>query len=138
MRRPHLDRPLKDRRTSVNPDLEYAGEALTLALVGFRLLRWAWGAVSEGDAPPSAELGNPVAIGAGLTGSAEDGLAAMVAGSAPSHATGAGLESVDPSQLVADPALFPPEMLAAMTPEQRTHVLETLARQREAQTKPAV
>jgi hypothetical protein len=32
--------------------------------------------------------------------------------------------------LPGDPALFPPEMLAAMTPEQRAHVMETLAKQR--------
>jgi hypothetical protein len=33
-----------------------------------------------------------------------------------------------------DPDLIPPEMLAAMTPEQRAHVLETLAKQRGPQT----
>lgn len=100
----------------MNPSLKYSGEALCLALIGFRLLRWAWGAVSEGDAPPSADAANPLTIGAALMGNGEEPMTTH--GVAP---TG-------------DPTLFPPEMLAAMTPEQRTHVLEALAKQRGAPT----
>jgi hypothetical protein len=105
----------------VNPELKYGGEALTLAWLGFRLLRWAWGAVEEGDAPPGAEMGDPVTIGAGLMGNVEERLRAThgVAATA-THGVAA----------TGDPDLFPPEMLAAMTPEQRAHVLETLAKQR--------
>jgi hypothetical protein len=83
----------------VNPNLKYGGEALFLAVLAFRLLRWAWGAVSEGDAPPSADAANPLAIGAALMGD----------GDAPVGAT----HGVAPT---GDPAVFPPEMLAAMTP----------------------
>lgn len=114
----------------MNPELKYGGEALTLAWLGFRLLRWAWGAVSEGDAPPSAGIENPVAIGDALTGNAEERLAAMFSGSPLPHHVSPGLQVVDPSPITGDPALFPPEMLAAMTPEQRAHVIETLAKQR--------
>lgn len=100
----------------MNPSLKYSGEALCLALIGFRLLRWAWGAVSEGDAPPSADEASPATIGALLMGS-EDALGAR-------HGVGP----------TGDPAFFPPEVWAAMTPEQRAHVLETLAKQRAAKT----
>jgi hypothetical protein len=100
----------------VNPSLKYSGEALCLALLGFRLLRWAWGAVSEGDAPPSADEATPMTIGAALMGNGDE--IRTTHGVAP---TG-------------DPDLIPPEMLAAMTPEQRAHVLETLAKQRGPQT----
>jgi hypothetical protein len=105
-----------DWRTPLNPSLKYSGEALCLALIGFRLLRWVWGAVSEGDAPPSADEANPPTIGAALMGNGDElGTTHVVAP-------------------IGDPDLFPPEMLAAMTPEQRAHVLETLAKQRPPRT----
>ena len=76
----------------MNPSLKYSGEALCLALIGFRLLRWAWGAVSEGDAPPSADAANPLTIGAALMGNGEEPMTTH--GVAP---TG-------------DPTLFPPNV----------------------------
>ena len=43
-------------------NIKYAGEAVFLLGVAYRLLRWALGAVEEGDAPPSAyaDYGAPV------------------------------------------------------------------------------
>jgi hypothetical protein len=43
-------------------NIKYAGEAVFLLGVAYRLLRWAFGAFAEGDAPPSAyaDYGAPV------------------------------------------------------------------------------
>jgi hypothetical protein len=117
----------------VEPNLKYAGEAVFFLGAAFRLLRWAMSAVSEGDAPPSAFVSVPSAPGAHppLGGSPERVASAL--------ATPIGAESdptawyrvgnPDPPPAPGDPALFPPEMLAAMTPEQRAKVLEALTKQ---------
>ena len=52
-------------------NIKYAGEAIFLVGVAYRLLRWALGAFVEGDAPPSAfnanDPGAPASLGALLT-----------------------------------------------------------------------
>ena len=164
--------------------LKYAGEAICLVGIAFRLLRWAFDAVREGDAAPSATDmtvagSQPQGVGSALSallsaipgvqvggpqvkttkfsntyviplsgsGSPQlppelaaqltpemrakvlDALTKAEPGSAPVH-----VSSVKTSFAThlgstpgINPDLFPAEMLAAMTPEQRAKVLETLA-----------
>jgi hypothetical protein len=113
----------------VDPQLKYAGEAICLVGIAFRLLRWAFDAVREGDAPPSAYAIDLSASSGVHPPSAGAALSALVSDS-PSvriH-TSTRSETLHGSQLPTDPNLFPPEMLAAMTPEQRAKVQETMAK----------
>ena len=114
-------------------NLKYAGEGIFFLGVAYRLLAWALGAVREGDAPPSAFVATPSALGL-------EGLGPVAQANHTGHDIDPGREAVDPTawyQSPRDPdappgpgnaALFPPEMLAAMTPEQRESVLNTLAK----------
>lgn len=121
----------------MDPQLKYAGEAIVLVGIAFRLLRWAFDAVREGDAPPSAYSIDLSASNGVHPPSAAAALSALVSDS-PSvqlHQTTL-LENFNGTQSPADPNLFPPEMLAAMTPEQRAKVLETLATMQANKAKP--
>ncbi len=121
----------------MDPQLKYAGEAIFLVGIAFRLLRWAFDAVREGDAPPSAysidltaSSGvHPPSTGAALSALVSDGPSVQL------H-TSTVFKTFDGSQSPADPNLFPPDMLAAMTPEQRAKVLETLATMQANKAKP--
>jgi len=109
----------------MNPQLKYGGEAVFLVGIAYRLLRWAFNAVREGDVAPSADP-------TGLT----------LSGGAPAHMAGAALAALmrngDPSVQIhtqtwigsqpGNADLFPPEMLASLTAEQRAKLLETLAK----------
>jgi hypothetical protein len=118
----------------VEPSLKYGGEAVFFLGAAFRLLRWAWGAISEGDAPPSAFVDMPVPPGAHHppVGTSERIASILMAhpdqdgGPAAWYRVG----NPDPPPAPGDPALFPPEMLAAMTPEEREHIAQALAAQR--------
>jgi hypothetical protein len=121
----------------VTPNLKYAGEAVFFLGIAFRLMRWIWSAVSEGDAPPSAYPTMPaMGIAARPAGTAE-----RIAGTLMSEPALLGddrpntwlrVATPDAPPQPGDPGLFPPEMLAAMTPEERERVLQTLAKQRTA------
>ena len=167
----------------MDPQLKYAGEAICLVGIAFRLLRWAFDAVREGDAAPSAYpadltlpgSASPQGVGAALStlvsggpglhvnsmtfsnkfniplspsGSPElppelaaqltpdlrakvlESLAKMQAGSPSLHfAANTSFTTHLGSTSTINPDLFPPEMLAAMTPEQRAKVLEAAAMQ---------
>jgi len=115
--------------------LKYAGEALFLIGLAYRLLRWALSAVAEGDAPPSAYAAMPAAAAPqrGLFAAARVADTFATASSSADAATvwyRTGLAGVPPAP--GDPALFPPEMLAAMPPEQQVRIVESLAKQRRA------
>jgi hypothetical protein len=113
----------------VDPQLKYAGEAICLVGIAFRLLRWAFDAVREGDAPPSAyaiDLTASSGVHPPSTGAA---LSALMSDSpSVSIQTSTWFKTVDGSQSPTDPNLFPPEMLAAMTPEQRAKVQEAMVK----------
>jgi len=115
-------------------NLKYAGEGIFLLGIAYRLLRWALGAVMEGDAPPSAYAAMPTTGVAGHPTRPAEQIARTLMAEAPEAQIGQSAwfraGNLDAPPLPGDPALFPPEMLAAMTPEQRAHVLETLAKQR--------
>jgi hypothetical protein len=119
----------------VDPNLKYAGEGIFLLGVAFRLLRWALGAVVEGDAPPSAYAALPTTQGQTHPQGPAERIASTLMATPPSDGPSAWYRAgmTDAPPLPGDPALFPPEMLAAMTPEQRAHVLESLAKQRGGQ-----
>ena len=118
----------------MEPSLKYGGEAVFFLGAAFRLLRWAWGAVSEGDAPPSAFVDMPVLPGAHRRPAGTPERIASVLMAHPGETDGAAawyrVGNPDPPPAPGDPALFPPEMLAAMTPEERARIAETLATQR--------
>jgi hypothetical protein len=121
----------------VTPNLKYAGEAVFFLGIAFRMMRWIWSAVSEGDAPPSAyPTMPPMGVAARPAGTAE-----RIAGTLMSEPAllredrpNAWLHVADPGAPPppGGPGLFPPEMLAAMTAEERERVLQTLAKQRTA------
>lgn len=115
-------------------NLKYLGEAIFLVALAFRLLRWAWGAVAEGDAPPSAMPSVPSSLGVPPVGGAGTQIAALLGGGVPSHVSATTwLPGPAGPAMPSSAALFPPEMLAAMTPEQRAAVLDTLAKQQAVQ-----
>jgi hypothetical protein len=128
--------------------LKYAGEAIFLLGVAYRLLRWALGAFEEGDAPPSAFnssegiaptnlatlLTTPVSQlsptglnpgGAQLSPTTfftfKSSSPSLVAKFTSSATQAQGLGEVPLA------GLFPQSMLDAMTPEQRAMVQATLA-----------
>lgn len=111
-------------------NLKYLGEAIFLIGIAFRLLRWAWSAVQEGDAPPSASPDVTASVGGALPPKGVGQQVATLLDSGPGAVGG-----LAPSWGTHDPAtasnadLFPPAMLAAMTPEQRAAVLETLVKE---------
>jgi len=123
----------------VNPDLKYGAEALFFVGVAYRLLRWIIGALREGAVAPSAFPSETDLVIKPMLGMANS----PAAGSAdhqmaPHHLTEH--ERLDPTAWYrtgipdappgpGDMRLFPPEMLAAMTPEQREKVLTALAKQ---------
>jgi hypothetical protein len=117
----------------VSPNLKYGGEAMFFLGIAYRLVRWIVGAVAEGDAPPSAfPSAVPPAAGSAAAIAGQVGATLMSEPQAhpptlPDWARSGGLGG-PPS--LGDPALFPPEMLAAMTPEQQAKVIETLLKQR--------
>ena len=115
-------------------NLKYAGEAVFFLGVAYRLLRWVAGAFLEGDLPPSAfPVAPTMRAGQGLAGTAEQvahTLMAQPRGEAGVPTAWARTGNLEAPPLPGDPALFPPEMLAAMTPEQRAHVMDSLAKQR--------
>lgn len=109
----------------MGPNLKYGGEALFLVGTSLKLLRWAMGAVEDGDAPSMkgnaavvAALSHAVMTPVDHSRGTPFGLVGH-----PSHEPGA-----PPG--AGDPALFPAGMLEAMTPEQRAKVIESLASQR--------
>lgn len=113
----------------MDPQLKYAGEAIFLVGIAFRLLRWAFDAVRDGDAPPSAYPMDLSASSAVHPPSAAAALSALVSDSPSEQVhTSTWFKTLDGSQSPTEPNLFPPEMLAAMTPEQRAKVLETLGK----------
>ena len=165
----------------LDPQFKYAGEAIFLVGIAFRLLRWAYGAIQEGDAPPSASdltlSGNappagavsalsalmggdpgvnvktslfskkfnivmppggspelPPEVAAQLTpelrAKVVEAMAKIQPGTSPvQFTTQTSLTTHLNTTSGINPDLFPPEMLAAMTPEQRAKVMETLTKQ---------
>ena len=95
----------------MNPQLEYAGEAVVLVGIAFRLLRWAFDAAREGDAPPSAPIDLTISDG-------------------PVQKQTLHWSNKFTFTLTGNDQQLPPEMLAALTPEQREKVLETIAKMR--------
>jgi|SRR5579862_2979013 len=118
----------------MDPSLKYGGEAMFFLGVAYRLVRWIVGAVAEGDAPPSAFEATLPLPATGSTGAIARQIGGALMSEPQSHSPTlpewARSSSIGGPPALGDPALFPPEMLAAMTPEQRAKVLETLLKQR--------
>jgi hypothetical protein len=116
----------------VNPQLEYAGEAICLVGIAFRLLRWAFDAVREGDAAPSDAF-NLTVSGTAPPQHVNAALPALTSGGTSVQSQTFWSHTFTLSQSAGGDPECPPEMLAALTPEQREKVLATLAKMRAGQ-----
>lgn len=120
-------------------NLKYAGEAVFLVGAAYRLLHWALGAVDEGDVAPNAFTAAirrrqpvPSII---ADAAAEPSMAPITDGHG--NTIGAVMmhsvqESQDSQALPGpgDPAIFPPAIWDALTPDQRVKLMESLMKQR--------
>lgn len=115
--------------------LKYAGEALFLVGAAYKLVRWAVGAVVEGDVPPSLVTGRPddardhIAGGLKTPQMVAQALMAPLEGHESHGVLDPYLYRTDFASTApgpGDPDLFPPEMLNAMTPQQRAKIMESL------------